>query len=61
MDSVTSKVILLEMDSGRYGACQSLAGKRGPLLSCVGVFLGDYVATVGASNFMIDEIKTTYK
>ena len=54
-------MILLDMDSGRYGACQSLAGKRGPLLSCVGVLLGDYVATVGASNFMIDEIKTTYK
>ena len=31
------------------------------ILSCDGVLLGDYVAAVGASNFMIDEIKTTYK
>ena len=45
-NSVTSKVILLDMDSGRYGACQSLAGKRGQLLSRDGVLLGDYVGSV---------------
>ena len=60
-NSVTSKVILLDMDSGRYGACQSLAGKRGQLLSGYGVLLGDYVGSVWASDFMIDGIKTIHK